>query len=293
MKAFLECISCIIRQTIEIVRRVEKSEEKQRRILAAVVKKLSRMDLNRLSPPEMTKLAHDEIQRITGIKDLYKEPKRQNNREALRLYPYLKRLVKKANDPLFMAIRLAIAGNIIDYGALAEFDIKHTVKEVLGKKFAVSDYKRFKKDMKRAKLLLYVGDNAGEIVFDKVLIEELIKCVEVVFVVKSKPVLNDVLMGDAKMVGMDKVVKVIPSGSDHAGTTVSAGSKEFKKLYKKADIVIAKGQGNFETMDKEKKNIYFLLKMKCPYLGKVSGFKEGDMIFKALKAFRGRRAVRG
>jgi uncharacterized protein with ATP-grasp and redox domains len=284
MKVFLECMSCIIRQTIEIVRRVVKSEKKRERILSAVVKRISRIDFDRMTPPEATKFAHDEIQRITGIKDLYQEPKRQNNREALRLYPYLKRLVKKARDPLFMAIRLAIAGNIIDYGALAEFDIKHTVKDVLGKKFAASDYQRFKRDLKKAELLLYIGDNAGEVVFDKVLVEELVKQVEVVFVVKSKPVLNDVLMEDAEMVGMDKVVKVIGSGSDHAGTTVADGSKEFRRLYRKADIVIAKGQGNFETLDKEKKNIYFLLKMKCPYLGKVSGFKEGDIILKSLRS---------
>ncbi len=292
MKAFLECISCIVRQTIEIVRRTEKNEQKQRRILMAVLKKLSKMDLIRFSPPEATKFAHDEIQRITGIKDLYKEPKRQNNREALRLYPYLKRLVKKARDPLSMAIRLAIAGNIIDYGALAQFDIKHTVKDVLGKNFAASDYQRFKRDLKKAGLLLYIGDNAGEIVFDKVLVEELIKQVKVIFVVKSKPVLNDVLMEDARMVGLDRVVRVIPSGSDHAGTTVADGSKEFKRLYKRADIVIAKGQGNFETLDKERKNIYFLLKMKCPYLGRISGFKEGDIIFRALKALKGRKAIR-
>ncbi|MFH1683662.1 MAG: ARMT1-like domain-containing protein, partial [Candidatus Margulisiibacteriota bacterium] len=205
------------------------------------------------------------------------------NREALELYPYLKKVVKKAKDPLLMAIRLAIAGNIIDYGALAEFDIRKTVKEVLKKKFAVSDYKRFKKDLKKAKLLLYVGDNAGEIVFDKVLIEELIKHVEIVFAVKSKPVLNDVLMADAKMVGMDKVVRVIPSGSDHAGTTVSKGTKEFKKLYRKADIVIAKGQGNFETMDQERQNIYFLLKTKCPCLARAFGLRAGDIILKRSK----------
>jgi uncharacterized protein with ATP-grasp and redox domains len=283
MKAFLECISCIIRQTIEILRRSIKSEKRRKEILAAVIKKLAKTDIHRMTPPEATKFAHDVIQRMTGIKDLYKEPKQQNNREALRLYPYLKRLVREARDPLLMAIRLAIAGNIIDYGALAEFDIKHTVKDVLNKKFAALDYKRFKRDLKRARILLYVGDNAGEIVFDKVLIEELIKRVEVVFVVKSKPVLNDVLMEDAEMVGMDKVVKVVPSGSDHAGTIVASGSREFKKLYKKADMVIAKGQGNFETMDQEKKNIYFLLKMKCPFLAVVSGFKAGDIILKRLR----------
>lgn len=276
----MECITCIIRQTIEIVRRTVKSEKKQKRILAAVVRKLARADLGRMTPPEATRFAHEEIQRITGIKDLYRAPKKQNNREALRLYPNLKRLVKKARDPLLMAIRLSIAGNIIDYGALAHFDIGHTVKDVLKKTFAVSDYRKFKRDLKKAKLLLYIGDNAGEIVFDRVLVEELVKRVKVVFVVKSRPVLNDVLMDDARMVGMDKVVKVVASGSDHAGTTVSTGSKEFKRLFRKADMVIAKGQGNFETLDREKKNIYFLLKMKCPYLGKVSGFKEGDIIFK-------------
>ena len=284
MKIFLECISCIIRQTIEILRRTVGDRKKQRRILAAVVRKVSQIDYDRMTPPQATKFAHDEIQRLTGIKDLYKEPKRQNNLEALRLYPYLKRLVKKASDPLLMAIRLAIAGNIIDYGALAHFDIRHTVKDVLNKRFAASDYGRFRRDLKKAKFLLYIGDNAGEIVFDKVLIEELVGRVEVVFVVKSEPVLNDVLMQDARMVGVDKVVRVIASGSDHAGTTIADGSKEFKRLYRRADMVIAKGQGNFETLDRERKNIYFLLKMKCPYLGKVTGFKEGDIIFKNLRS---------
>jgi uncharacterized protein with ATP-grasp and redox domains len=278
MKAFYECIPCIIRQTIEILNRTVKSEKQRQKILAAVLEKLSKTDIRSVTPPEATKYAHDEIQRLTGIKDLYKEPKRQNNLEAKMLYPYLKKLVKKARDPLLMAVRLSIAGNIIDYGALAEFDIKHTVKDVLNKKFAVLDYRRFRKDLKKAKLLLYIGDNAGEIVFDRVLIEELVKRVEVVFVVKSKPVLNDVLRADAKTVGIDKVVKIVESGSDFAGTIPAKGTKEFKKLYRKADMVIAKGQGNFETMDQEKKNIYFMLKMKCVYLAMASGLRKGDIV---------------
>jgi uncharacterized protein with ATP-grasp and redox domains len=278
MKAFLECISCIIRQTIEILYRTVPSDKKRRQVLAAVIKKLSRTNIHTMTPPEATQFAHKVIHKMTGIKDLYKAPKLQNNREALALYPYLKKLVREVRDPLLMAIRLAIAGNIIDLGALAEFNIKRTIKDVLKQKFAVSDYKRFRRDLKRAKLLLYIGDNAGEIVFDRVLIEELVKQVEVVFAVKSKPVLNDVLMADAKMVGMDKVVRVIPSGSDHAGTTVNKGTKQFKKLFKQADMVIAKGQGNFETMDQEKKSIYFLLKMKCPCLARATGYRAGDII---------------
>ena len=283
MRALLECVSCIIRQTIEILYRNVKSDQRRREILAAVIKKLSKVNIHTMTPPEATRFAHKVIHQMTGIKDLYKELKRQNNLEALELYPYLKKLVRQAPDPLLMAIRLAIAGNIIDYGALAEFDIKKTIQEVLKKKFAVSDYPQFKKELKKAKLLLYVGDNAGEIVFDRVLIEELVKKVQVVFAVKSQPVLNDVLMADAKMVGLDKVCPVIESGSDHAGTTVSRGRPEFKKLFRQADLVIAKGQGSFETMDREKKNIYFLLKMKCPCLAKSSGFSAGDIILKRLR----------
>ena len=278
MKAFLECVSCIIRQTIEILYRVEKSEKKRRKILSAVIKKLAKIDIHQLTPPEATKFAHDVIQKMTGIKDLYKKPKIDNNKEALELYPYLKRLVKQARDPLLMAIRLAIAGNIIDYGALAEFDLKKTVKEAIKQKFAILDYKKFKNDLKKAKLLLYIGDNAGEILFDRVLIEELIKQVPVVFAVKSYPVLNDVLLADAEMVGLNKVVPVIESGSNNAGTPLKRGTKRFKELFCQADVIIAKGQGNFETLDQESGNIFFLLKMKCPCLAKVYKLRKGDLI---------------
>jgi len=280
MKGFLECYSCIIRQTIEILNRTVKNRQKRHKILTAVIKRLIKVNIYQVTPPEATRIAHKIIHKMTGIKDLYQEPKRKNNLEALELYPYAKGLVKQAKDPLLMAIRLAIAGNIIDYGALGSFNIRSTIKEVLKKKFAVLDCNKFKQELARSKFLFYIGDNAGEIVFDKVLIEELVKYVRVVFAVKSKPVLNDVLKDDAKMVGLDRVVKVIASGSDHAGTTVKDGTKEFKMLFKKADMVIAKGQGNFETLDQEKKNIYFLLKMKCPCLAHASGLTEGDIILK-------------
>ncbi|MBN2058004.1 MAG: DUF89 family protein [Candidatus Saganbacteria bacterium] len=280
MKAFLECISCIIRQTIDILYRTVKKPAARHKILSAVIRELAGTDIHRLTPPEATKRAHKIIHQMTGIKDLYQKLKKQNNKEAMALYPYLKRLVRQAKDPLLMAVRLAIAGNIIDYGALAEFNIKNTVRDVLNKKFAVLDYGRFKRELEKARLLLYIGDNAGEIVFDRVLIEELAGQLEVVFAVKSRPVLNDVLMADAKMVGLDRIARVIESGSDNAGTVVKQTRPEFKKLFEQADIVIAKGQGNFETLDTEKRPIYFLLKMKCPCLGRAVGLKAGDIILK-------------
>jgi len=284
MKAFPECVSCMIRQAIEILARVEKNPKKRQQILARVLKKIATVDLAKVNPPELTKVAHKIIHKMTGIDDLYEQLKKQNNKEALSLYPYAKNLVKKAKEPLLMAIRIAIAGNIIDYGALADFNIKKTIQEVLNKKFAVLDYKKFKKDVKKSKLLLYIGDNAGEIAFDRILVEELVEFTKVVFVVKSKPVLNDVLMADAKMVGLDKVVKVIKSGSDYAGTNPKSATKAFKTLYNMANMVIAKGQGNFETLDQEKKNIYFMLKMKCPCLAQSCHLSKGDIILQSSKS---------
>ncbi|MFH1825731.1 MAG: ARMT1-like domain-containing protein [bacterium] len=280
MRSFYECIPCVIRQTREILQRNVKNQKKQKQILRAVIRKLNSVDLKTVNPPELTKLAHSLIHRLTGIDDFYIAVKKQSNREALALYPSLKKVVSRSLDPLAMAIRIAIAGNIIDYGALAEFDVKKTIKEALTQDFAVFDYKQFKQDLKNGSLLLYIGDNAGEIVFDKLLIEKLGKQITVVFAVKSKPVLNDVLMADAKMVGLDKVCRVIKSGSDFAGTDPKKTTKEFKKLFQKADIIIAKGQGNFETLDQEKKNIYFLLKMKCPCLAIATGYKKGDIVLK-------------
>ncbi|MFH1541479.1 MAG: ARMT1-like domain-containing protein [bacterium] len=280
MKSFPECLNCVIRQTIEILQRLVSSQEKQEQILLAVVRTINKAELEKLNPPELTKIAHDIIHRMTGIKDFFAEIKKRENEAALKLYPQLKKIVENSNDPLQTAARLAIAGNIIDYGAQATFNIDRAIKESLHNQFGANDLSQLKKDLKKAKLVLYIGDNTGEIVFDRLLVEQLIKMVEVVYVVKSQPVLNDVLMADAEMTGMTNLVKVIESGSDFAGTNPAKGTAEFKRLFKKADIIIAKGQGNFETLDMERRNIYFLLKMKCPCLAEATGFTMGDIILK-------------
>jgi uncharacterized protein with ATP-grasp and redox domains len=244
------------------------------------LRRLEKLDVFSLTPPEATKFVHDEIKRKLGRQDLYLKEKQASNRAALRLYPRLKKLIRQSKDKLQTALRLALAGNIIDHGALSHFCVETALDEALVKRFAVNHFAALRCRLKRAKKILYVGDNAGEIVFDRLFIEELKKHTraEIVFAVKSFPALNDVLMADAKFVGMDKVCRVIESGSDNAGTLLTQATPAFKREYAAADLVIAKGQGNLETLVDPKKPIFYLLMMKCPFLGALYNVGAGEIV---------------
>jgi uncharacterized protein with ATP-grasp and redox domains len=280
MQALLECIPCITRQAIQILQSNVKDKKKQAAILKAVLRRLAKLDIFSLTPPEATKLVHDELKRRLGLFDLYLEEKKESNRAASRLYPQLKKMIRRSPDPLQTALRLAIAGNIIDHGALSHFCVETAIKEALTQAFAVNHFRALRRKLKSAKKILYVGDNAGEIVFDKLFIEELQKhtLAEIVFAVKSFPALNDALMADAGFVGMDKVCRVIESGSDNAGTLLSRATATFKSEYAAADLVIAKGQGNLETLVDVHKPVFYLLMMKCPFLGERYNIKAGALV---------------
>ena len=144
---------------------------------------------------------------------------------------------------------------------------------------AIFAYPRFKRALKKAKRILYIGDNAGEAVFDRVLIEEL-KNKEIIFAVKAKPIINDVLFEDAVVCGIDKCALIISSGCDAPGTLLKFCSREFLKVYRDIDLVISKGQGNFEALAEEKRPIFFLFRAKCPVVAKHLGCKLGDIIVK-------------
>jgi len=278
MKAFPECKPCIMRQTREVAEMLKLSKDKKEVLLTEIEALLGGLDISNLNPPEITNIAHLKIKELTGTDDLYRSVKKKFNKIALDLSPGLKEIVKSSKDPLDAAVRLSIAGNVIDFGANSNFNIEETIEEVAHKKFAIDDYPRFKKLLPGAENILYIGDNAGEIVFDKLLIEELNKTAKVVFAVKSSPVLNDVLMEDAREVSMTEIAKVIESGSIHAGTDLKIATEEFMRFYKNADFVIAKGQGNLETLDDRNREIFYLLKFKCLYLAKAYKVGYGDIV---------------
>jgi len=290
MKTYLECIPCFFRQALEATRMAGASEKVQEKVLIELSKALPKFCL-KSSPPEMARILNILIRKITKIKDVYEPIKRKSNKMALKAYPRLKRKVAHSHDQLLMAVELAIAGNIIDYGAKNSLNVDEELKRILSeearaikkenKKFF--DYAKFKGALKRAKTILYLADNAGETVFDRVLIEEIRKLdnsKEIIYAVKGKPAINDALIKDALDCGLDRVARVVSSGSDAPGTVLSLCSNKFLALYRKADMIISKGQGNFEALSRSKQPVFFLFMAKCPVIARAVGCKVGDVILR-------------
>lgn len=277
MKSCLDCIPCFFDQALRIGRMATNDERKIKELLDEVGMMLKNIPLES-TPPETGRLIQRKIREIIGNTDPYKDIKRENTRESLRLYPHLKREVEKSNDRLLTAIRIAIAGNVIDMGPNKSFNIEEDLDEILTTDFAICDYDRFRQLLDKTDDILYIGDNAGESVFDRVLIEEMGK--SVTYVVRGIPVINDVTYQDAIEAGLDKVATILSSGTDAAGTVLETCSDEFKEIYRNSGFIVSKGQGNYEALSEEKRPIFFLLKAKCRVIADDIGVNEDDIILK-------------
>ena len=198
----------------------------------------------------------------------------------LDLYLSLEELVDRSPDPFNTAMRLAIAGNVIDFGSQYQFDVMNTINGVIGSKLAIDDSPQLRNDLKHAATLLYIGDNCGEIVLDKLFLET-INLPRMDFLVRDGPIINDATLNDANMAGMETVVKFITTGDDAPGTVWESTSKEFKDHFTNADIVISKGQDNLEGLiDVPHDQIYFLLVTKCDLIAERIGKWKGEFVIK-------------
>ena len=279
MKTHLECLPCFCRQALEAVRFVTDDIEVQERTLRLVLEKASKMDL-RVTPPEMGSYIHHLIREITGSADPYRRIKERFNEAALGLYPALEEKVRQAPDPLEAAVRLAIAGNVIDFAVTTELTESH-VEEVIEKAMTAplvgSGMPTFRRVVQEAGQILYLADNAGEIVFDRLLVEQLPR-ERVAFAVKARPIINDATLEDARVAGLTEIVEVIDNGADDPGTILSNCSDEFRRRFEEADLVISKGQGNYETLSEAPGNVFFLLMAKCPVIAGDIGCRVGDLV---------------
>lgn len=273
----LECYPCFLRQVVIASRLGTEDESVQRRVMQEVISKLHRLDFSK-TPAHTTTFIHREIRNILG-KDPFSEIKSRYNKIALGLYPRLKEIVRKSKDPLWSASRLAIAGNVIDFGIFSSIDIEGTIKKALDSPIAVDDYKDFKSELKKAENILYLLDNAGEAVFDRILIEELLFLGKnVTAVAKGSPIINDCTTEDALQAGIP--CEIIDNGSDAVGTIVEMASEGFRERLSTSDIIISKGQGNFETLLGRKENIYFFFQSKCIVVSEILGLSTGSMLLK-------------
>lgn len=235
-------------------------------------------DTKDLTTPEVQRLLQHRLEELLKIDDFYLQEKWQSNEVALALYPFWKDKVEHAANPFDLALRLAIAGNIMDYGANHTFDIEETIQEVLSKPLDIDHSIQLKDRLKKASSLLYLGDNAGEIVFDRLFLET-IQHPNVTFVVRGGPTINDVTLEDAQMVGMEHVAKVVSNGFDVPSTVLKRSSSTFQKLFTDADLIISKGQGNLEGLySMHDKRIFFLLMTKCDVIAQLIGAKKGNCV---------------
>ncbi len=280
MKTYLDCIPCIIRQCLDATRSVTADESIHERILREVLQSASEMDLSQ-PPPAMGQFIHRRIRELTGNADPYREAKERQNRTAMELSAQFKDKVALAPNPLEMAVRLAIAGNVIDLAVksgLDESDIRRSIgaswEEPLD-----GDVKGFAQAVTGADRILYLTDNAGEIVFDRFLIEQLPRNRTTV-AVRGAPVINDATMADAETAGITDLVTVIDNGSDAPGTILDDCSEAFRQHFADADLIIAKGQGNYETLRDSPGPLYFLLRVKCPVIARDLGCPLGRMVLR-------------
>ena len=279
MKTYLDCIPCFFEQALRAGRIVTDDEMVLKRLLDQLGQMLSDISLES-TPPETGRLIYRMVSRVTGNPDPYKGLKGKSTERALELYPVMKKLIEKADDSLLTAIRIAIAGNVMDMGPNATFDIDASLEDVLTREFAICDYAAFKKYLADSESVLYIGDNAGETVFDRLLIEQMNK--PTVYVVRDQPVINDATYDDAIRAGLANIATIVSSGTDAPGTVISSCSPEFKRMLDQSDFVIAKGQGNYESLSDYPRPIFFLLKAKCRVIADDIGVSRGDIVLEGI-----------
>ncbi len=286
----LECVPCLIRQAIDASRFSSSDYDFQERVLREMLKKLSETEFS-LTPPEIAGEIHRKLRELSGNSDPYKSVKNSFNNLILSMTEKLKEKINRADDPLLAAMRLAIAGNVIDSGVksgLTEDEVLKSIESSYSEELA-GDAGDFIHELSLAKKILYIADNAGEIIFDRLLIEQ-IGPERVTLAVRGFPVINDATIDDARIAGLDKLVTVIENGSDAPGTILAECNDEFKRHFDEADMIIAKGQGNYETLCDENRKFFFLLKVKCHIISDHTGFPVGThAIINSLPGIKGKQ----
>ena len=275
MHCYPDCFSCMVQQALGASWEAGADEPQQFEVMRRVLAMLQAADLS-LSPSELSRTTNAIVREVTGTADPYANYKEASTRLALEMYPRLKELVTQSADPLEAALRLSIAGNIIDVVHTRHHDLEAAVERALTYPLPGSGMASFRAALARAGGVLYLSDNAGETVFDRLLIEQMGK--PVIYAVKGSPILNDATAGDALAAGLGQAATLVSTGSDSPGTVLRTCSQEFREIFASADLVISKGQSNYETVSSGDGRVFFLLQVKCAVLGRDIGWPVGSMV---------------
>ncbi|MEG0806026.1 MAG: ARMT1-like domain-containing protein [Lachnospiraceae bacterium] len=285
MKLNFECLNCNMNQVVKVSQVMGYNREKSETIMREVLDYLSKVDYNRCNA-EVMNGTWEILCRYAGEDNVYRTLKQHYNQQVLNMEDEIQKMIDTAENPFQIALRVAISGNLIDFAAKSEFNsqiLRKNITAIRETKLGIDDSAALHLDLGKAKRLLYLGDNCGEICLDKLFIAHIkqeFPELSIQFAVRGKAILNDVLVEDAHMVGMDQLVEIIDNGDNCPGTVLHRTSPEFKKNYELADLVIAKGLGNYESLSEENKNIYFLFMAKCDTSAERVGVKKRSIVCK-------------
>lgn len=283
MKMHDKCLPCVVNQVIKVANITGMDTKAKEELLREVFAYLSKMDFE-ITTPEIIGEVFGVIKKHANNPDPYKETRNHYNTLFLRLLPEFEGKMEQADNAFQLAVRYAIVGNIIDFNPIHNTlleDIYDCFDKMEQLELAIDDSRMLMEDILSAKVLLYLGDNCGEICMDKLLLKKIKEQnpeVRLLFGVRGEPVVNDSIAEDAYAVGIDEYAEIIDNGDGSLGTVLKRTSTEFKDAYRQADVIIAKGQANYECLSEENKNIYFLLMTKCDVIAKDINVEENKMI---------------
>lgn len=272
-------------QALRTARVLGLDEEKSKLLLRRSCFFLASTDFER-TPPEISEDLYGIFGELSGNPDPYYWLKRESIKKAREIYPELERRVKESADPLRTALEISLAGNMIDFGAGTMTDLAAMESFFNSSKLEIDHYELFREDLKRSRKIVFIGDNAGETVFDLLLLEQI--GLRVVYAVREKPIINDATVEEARLSGLEKLAEVVSSGCGAPGTVLKSCRPDFIRMLTEADLILAKGQGNFECLEQEEGPFYFLLKAKCEVVARHLGVSTGSLVLTRSKNFSGK-----
>jgi len=280
MKISRECYLCIYTQTLNLTKRMGLDEDKASEVLRGVGGILSKYGLN-VTPPEIAAEVYEFISNATGIEDPFLKEKEAAIKEALKFKNILEKRLEKSKERLCDACKIAVAGNVIDLGVNQEYNLQKEIKNIFELDFKHNDYNEFKNGLKDAQSIVYLGDNAGENVFDEILIKELKKQVsKIYYFTRGRPIINDITVKDLEGLEIFTLAEVVDSGVPTPGFHLKYANEKAKELFFEADLVISKGMGNFECLFGEcGRDVFYLFKVKCEVVARACGADVGDYVF--------------
>ena len=277
------CVECIINQSKRVADAIHADEKLTQEIVQAVEKMAPGFSFEQ-SPPEVASFVYEKMAQIAGKKDLYDEVKRLSTQKAQTFIPYLQKEIADSTDPLLTATKVAVAGNVIDLAAEYAFDLNEELEKIFHTSFAVNDFERLQEQLSRSKRLLYIADNAGEHIFDKIYIQTILSLyphIRLTYMTRGNAIINDVTYEEAKEAGFDELCDLLSSGVNTPGFVYDRANKASQELFDSADLIITKGMGNYECLsDAKRENLFFLLKVKCNVVARSLCKEVGDIICK-------------